>query len=137
MQPFKDPAVSASTFAPLTLYSSTTFLTPWLSVSGLHRGEGEPVSGLRAGSGTLSWEGEDADELHQHRAALMKGPAAGRPSGYADHWFNWPNEMQRCHSEVGCHRTEMPAGGSERGRKFFFLSFFLRVCCSFLKGKVM
>lgn len=40
---------------------------------------------LRPGSGTLSWAGEDRAEPHQHRAALMKGQAAGRPSGYADH----------------------------------------------------
>lgn len=57
---------------------------PWLFVSGR-----EPMSGgagvrLRPGSGTLSWVGQDRAEPRQHRAALMKGQAAGRPSGYAD-----------------------------------------------------
>lgn len=40
---------------------------------------------FRPGSGTLSWAGEDRAEPNQHRPALMKGLAAGRPPGYADH----------------------------------------------------
>lgn len=41
--------------------------------------------GVRPGSGTLSWAGEDRAEPHQYRPALMTGQAAGRPPGYADH----------------------------------------------------
>lgn len=73
--------------------------------AGVRGGLGEPVSG------TLSWAEEDTG------AALMKGPAAGGPSGYADQHSNWPDEMRRIQGEVRRRRTEAAAAGSQKGTK--------------------
>lgn len=86
---------------------------------------------LHSGSGTLSWAGEDGAEPRQHRAALMKGQAAGRPSGYADRGLIG---LMRCSvalarsGTTGRSRAERPTAGSDRERDFYHcLSFFFKL----------
>lgn len=83
----------------------------WLSVSGPSRGQREPASDSVRGQGHSAGQERTEPEPHQHRAALMKGQAARRPSGYADRGFNWSNEMRRSLGEVRYRRTEQDKAG--------------------------
>lgn len=82
----------------------------WLSVSGPRRGQGEPASDSVQGQGHSAGQERTEPRPHQHRAALMKGQAAWRPSGYTDLGLIG---LMRC-GEVRYHRTE--AGQSRGGR---------------------
>lgn len=118
---FKDPTVSALVTQAVTFCTSNPFPSHPGSLSAVcSEVRGDGVRALRAGSGTLSWTGEDADEPLQHRAALMKSPAAGRPSGYADHWLNWPNEMQCNHGEVNA-TGQRRLQGQKEAESFIFV----------------
>lgn len=73
------------------------------------RGPGWVSASLRRGEGQVGGAGVRDTQLGKERttgAALMKGPAAGRPPGYADHHSNWPDEMRRIRGEVRRRRTE-------------------------------
>lgn len=94
----------------------------WLPVSGPSRwSEGAGV-GLRPGSGTLSWAGEDRAESQQHRAALMKGQAAGRPPGYADHGLIG---LMRC-SVASARSGTAGRSGTKRGGEAYCWALWVR-----------